>query len=92
MKNIFKNIGLLVLVLGGSYLTASFIGNVYQKLFKDYGSWIDVSSLIGLPLGYIFFLTLIFTAFGGAKKYWWISIGLIPAALFEVYFDLSHIE
>jgi hypothetical protein len=91
MKSIFKNLGLLLVSLVAAYLTASFTGNTYQKLFKDYGSWVDVSSLIGLPLAYIFSLTLLFTAFGGAKKYWWIGIGLIPAVLFEVYFDLQHI-
>ena len=91
MKNILKNLGLLLISLGVSYLAASFTGNTYQKLFKDYGSWIDVSSLIGLPLAYIFFLILLFTAFGGAKKYWWIGVGLIPAVLFEVYFDLQHL-
>ena len=91
MKFFFKKFGLLVVVLGASYITASFFGNTYQKLFRDYGSWIDVSSLIGLPLAYIFFLTFLFTAFGGKKKYWWIGVGLIPAVAFELYFDLQHI-
>ena len=45
----------------------------------------------GFMSAFIFFLTLLFTAFGGAKKYWWIGILLIPAALFEAYFDLPHI-
>ncbi len=45
----------------------------------------------GLTWSYIFFLTLLFTAFGGAKKYWWIGFALIPAVLFEVVFDLQHL-
>lgn len=59
--------------------------------------------LIGLPLAYISFLTFLFTAFGNnqsqmsnvrgqmSDKYWWIGIGLLPAAAFELYFDLPHI-
>ncbi len=91
MKNILKNLGLLLLSSGGAYLLSPTLGSWYEKIFKDHGGWVNLSSLIGLPLAYIFFFTLLFTAFGGAKKYWWIGIALIPAVLFEVYFDLQHL-
>lgn len=87
-----KNIFLLALALVLSYFLSPYIGRMYDSIFPSTpGGYIDFSSLIGLPLAYIFFLTLLFTAFGGTKKYWWIGIGLIPAVLFEVYFDLQHL-
>lgn len=91
MKNILKNLGLLIIVLAISYFLSKYTGDLYSKLFKQSGTWIDLRGLVGLPLVYIFFLILLFTAFGGAKKYWWIGVLLIPALAFELYFDLAHI-
>ena len=42
-------------------------------------------------MAYLFFLFLLFTAFGDSKKYWWSWIAAIPALAFLLYFDLSHI-
>ncbi len=47
--------------------------------------------ITGLFPAYIFFLPLLFTAFGGVKKYWWLGILLLPAVGIEIYFDFSHI-
>lgn len=93
MKQILKNILSLVAVVLLANLLANFLGDSYLKLFpkETAGSFVGGVTLIGLPLAYIFFLTLLFTAFGGVKKYWWIGILLIPAAAFELYFDLAHI-
>lgn len=95
---IIKKIIFLVIVLVLSLLLATQFGIVYIYLFpqKTGGGFFTIPDnagdyLIGVPLSYIFFLTLLFTAFGGAKRYWWIGILLIPAAAFEVYFDLPHI-
>lgn len=89
---IVKKLILLIIVLLASYFSSLYFGGMYLKLLKQSaGSFLDGTSLIGLPLAYIFFLTLLLTAFGGAKKYWWIGIGLIPAVLFEVAFDLRHL-
>ncbi|MBI5734175.1 MAG: hypothetical protein HY973_04530 [Candidatus Kerfeldbacteria bacterium] len=90
MNNI-KKIGLLIIALLISVIFSSPAGGLYYKFFGPSTSFIDFTSLVGLPLSYIFFLTLILTAFGGTKKYWWIGILLIPAAAFEVYFDWGHI-
>ncbi|OGH91986.1 MAG: hypothetical protein A2534_01095 [Candidatus Magasanikbacteria bacterium RIFOXYD2_FULL_39_9] len=89
-----------LLVLGwlvSSILFAVFFGRLYYYLGFSKGGGLFLSSnffddfINGLFPSYIFFLTLLFTAFGGTKKYWWIGIALIPAVLFEVAFDLQHI-
>ncbi len=47
--------------------------------------------ILGAVLSYIFFITFLFTALTTKHKYWWIGILLIPAFIFECFFDLSHI-
>ncbi|MBU2472973.1 hypothetical protein KKE74_02990 [Patescibacteria group bacterium] len=84
---IIKNILLVFLVLILSYFSSIYFGNLYKNISHDYGTWIDLSSLVGIHYGYVFFLLFIFTAFGGLKKYWWIGFLLIPTVIFEVYFD-----
>ncbi len=81
-----------------SVLIASFVGKFYFYLFsaeKGGGIFslpVDATNLLrGVTLSYFLLLTLLFTAFGGVKKYWWIGILLIPAVAFELYFDLAHI-
>ena len=80
----------LIVVLVIAYLLSSISGDFYQKLFGG-GTWTDLRGIIGLPLTYIFFLPLLFTAFGDKYKYWWIGILLIPALWFEISFDLPHL-
>ena len=92
----WRSIGLLILSLALSYFLAIFFGRFYSSFFPIVGGFFSVSQrvadfLIGLLLAHVFFLTLLFTAYGGMKKYWWIGIGLIPAVAFELYFDLAHI-
>ncbi|MDP3793114.1 MAG: hypothetical protein Q8Q89_05330 [bacterium] len=99
LKTLIKNIAILFAVLVLAYFVAVYFGNFYVYFFPQSpsgGSFFSAPKavenfLLGFPLSYIFFLFLLFTAFGGAKKYWWIGILLIPAIIFEVYFDLSHI-
>src|SRR3989344_2836621 len=93
MKDFIKKIIILFAMLVFSYFSAFFIGDWYDKLFPSPKSIFlgDFRFITGLPLSYTFFLSLLFTAFCGAKKYWWIGILLIPAVIFEVYFDLTHI-
>ena len=92
MKSLIKNIAILIVVLVLAYFLSSYFGVLYENLVGSLrGSFVDLRSVFGFPLSYIFFLTLFFTAFGGAKKYWWIGILLIPAVIFEVYFDLAHL-
>ena len=99
LKNLIKNICILIVVLVLAYFFANQVGNLYVYFFPQGASEGSLFStpksaenfLLGIPLSYIFFLTLLFTAFGGSKKYWWIGVLLIPAVIFQVYFDLSHI-
>jgi|SRR3989338_5635523 len=90
--NILKNI---ILVIAATLLSVFFAepaGEAYEKFFPTRGiSSVDFASLIGLPLLFIFLIVILLTLFGGEKKYWWIGILLIPAIVFEVYFDLEHI-
>lgn len=87
---IFKNFALLGIILIATYFFASFFGDKYQNIFGG-STWVDVRGVLGLPLAFIFFLTFLFTSFGSGKKYWWIGILLIPAFVFELYFDVKHI-
>ena len=86
-----KNLGLIIIAVAISYVSSEYFGQLYMKVTNDPGTFVDTRSLIGLPLSYIFFLTVLLTVFGGNKKYVWLGILLIPAAAFELYFDLDHI-
>ena len=89
--NLVKNLFLLLVSSYAGYLTSGIFGEFYSRIFDASGGFVDVTALIGLPLSYIFFLTLLLTAFGGNKKYWWLGILLIPATAFELYFDFDHL-
>src|SRR3989344_4165899 len=99
MKDFLRNLGLFVITCALAFLLALKFGYCYNYFFPQspgggffWGpSFAQIVGIIGLPLAYMFFLSLLFTAFGGLKKYWWIGILLIPAVIFEVYFDLTHI-
>ncbi|MDP3784697.1 MAG: hypothetical protein Q8R12_01310 [bacterium] len=100
LKNLIKNLAILFVVLVLAYFFANQVGSLYAYFFPQQGggggglfaiSDAFAVGLMGIPLSYIFFLALFFTAFGGSKKYWWMGILLIPAVVFEVYFDLEHI-
>lgn len=91
-----KNIFLVVLILIFSYFVTPFLRGVFSNLYGTpsglFSSYGEVALLsIGFVLVYIFLLFLIFTTFGDKYKYWWIGVLLIPALVFEVYFDIQHI-
>ena len=93
---ILKNIILIIIVLALAHFGATILGKLYIYFFPQIWGLFSLSKdageyFIGFPLTYIFFVPLLYTAFGGAKKYWWIGILLIPAILFELYVDFSHI-
>lgn len=87
---IFKNVLIFIVGFLIALFLSSMAGDYYRKLFGG-GTWVDLGTVVGFPLAYIFFLTLLFTAFGDRHKHWWIGILLIPALWFELYFDLSHL-
>ena len=90
---ILKNIGLLI----AASIIAAFLsvptGELYMDLFNPPPALVDLDfrSLIGLPLAHIFFLSLLFTAFGGKHKYWWLAVSLIPAAIVELYAERQYL-
>ena len=89
-----RHFSLLLITAVLTYLTAFYAGSFYCRIIPCEGGWIGgdaIDYIIGLPLSFVLFLTFLFTAFGGTKKYWWIGILLIPAFVFELYFDLTHI-
>src|SRR3989344_1669284 len=87
---IVKNIGILF-ILVFSYILAEITGDLYNQLFNQASSYMDLNFISGFSIVYTFSLILFFTSLGDEKKYWWIGILTIPVAAFEVYFDLEHI-
>lgn len=94
---ILKNIIYLVVPLLLARISYGFFGDIFFSVFPNErgGSWVDTMDLgnlvIGFPTSYLFFLFLLFTAFGDQHKKWWIGIASIPALAFLLYFDFSHI-
>jgi|SRR3989344_3179424 len=93
---ILKNIGLAILAGILGYVFGTLFGKIYFSFIQYYGSFLftkeSAGSLIGFPMGILFFLPLFFTIFGDRHKYWWIGIAAIPAAAFLIYFDLDHVH
>ena len=86
-----KKVVLLVLTVIVSGFSSLYAIRFYDIFFNPGSSFVQLDTITGFPLSYIFFLTLLFTAFGGEKKYWWMGVLLIPVAIFELYFDSAHI-
>lgn len=102
LRTFLRGGSLFLLAAALAQFTAPSFGWGYNHLFP-YDSGLSIFSvpqnavyyLSGLPLAYEFFVVFLFTSLNDVKKqryrYWWIVILLVPAALVEIYFDLSHI-
>ncbi len=94
---ISKNLAIFLASVLLALLSETFFINAYSYLFPWYqGSLITADPEVirffaGFILSFIFFPTLLFTAFGGKEKYLWIKITLIPAIFLEIVLDFSHI-
>lgn len=93
-----NKIVLLILIFVFSFFSAQIFGELYENLLglnPGFSSFFIPDNIRdffnGISRSFTFFLILLFTAFGGEKKYRWIMILLIPAVAFEVAFDLTHI-
>lgn len=90
---ILKNVLIFVFVLVLAYLLAYSFGKYFYGLNHQasFSSFIVPESIYysidGIFLSYIFFLTLLFTSFGGEgkEKWWWIGIGLVPVVAVELF-------
>ncbi|MEK7117900.1 MAG: hypothetical protein AAB861_03965 [Patescibacteria group bacterium] len=96
MKNLFKNIFLLIVVLVLSYFAAEYFGTWYDYFAPLYDNTLGVGkgilkSLTGLPFAYIFFTILLFKLFGFGNKNKWIIWLLVPAVLFFGSGDIKHL-
>ena len=92
---ILKNIGLFALSLLASFASADyFYIKIYGLFFGTTSGFFGTGGiggvLIGLVIAYILFTSLLFTAFGDKKKYWWVGVLLLPVAWFIIKFDLTH--
>ena len=86
---------LLSLVL--SYFAGYFPGRVYTFLHPGIGggSFLVPTNaaafILGWPLAFVFFISLLFTIFGGPKKKWWIGILSAPVAILWIFGDIVTI-
>src|SRR3989338_4760532 len=87
---IYKNILIICVAILASFLFAKSVGEIYADMFNDHGFGVAAAGLAGIPIVYILLITLLFSAFGEAKKYWWMVISLIPAAFVVFYLDWYH--
>lgn len=90
-QNPLKNIILWIFVLVCSYFTASYVGEWYDGISYQYGSWIagrDVTvPFAGGVLAYLFFNPLVFAVFGIKRNKNWIIWLTLPAFLLAVSSD-----
>jgi hypothetical protein len=93
MKPVYRNILLLILVIVTAHFTAHVFANLYDRLLLGDRSFSKgaLDYLFGVPLSYTFFLVFLFTALGSLKKYWWMGILLVPAAVAEWYLEKEHL-
>lgn len=95
---IIRNIVLLISVFVLSIVVGRWFGQMYYSslnITQGLSGFIVSESvnyyITGFILAFFLFIFLLFASFGDAKKYWWIGVLLIPAVIFELYFDLEHI-
>ena len=96
---ILKNVLGIIIVILVTHFSAIYIGMIYSYFFPKAiggGGLFLVSQefglyLAGLTVAYSFSLFLLFTACSGKEKYWWMGILVLPALVFEIYFDPYHI-
>jgi hypothetical protein len=97
MKNVIKNILLLVAVFIISHYTASYFGLIYNYFSPQHGSafWgpdkFGAITFVGSFLAYVFLVPFIFEIFGAGKKRIWMLCLLLPLALFWISADRYYI-
>lgn len=80
-----------------AYYVGIFFGMGYGLIFPKSlggGSLIPLDAtqwFRGIPLSLIFFVVFSLNFLGGRNKWWWVSVALVPAILFEVLIDPLHL-
>ena len=90
---IIKYLGVFLISSLLAYFLSPEFGKLYLALLplENAGSFVNGTSIIGLPLGYIFFTCLLVPKYE-AKKYWYVLLFLLsPAILIELYFEKKFI-
>lgn len=88
MKNVLKSLALFLAACVTAYFTSPYFGAIFTH-FQSSGGFFYSESLLGLPLAYIFFVTVLFVGLESANKKLFIFL-LIPAIIIES-FDILHI-
>ena len=82
-----KNLLLFVVILPVSYLLSPFFGFIFGWIANDNSLAAGYVGLAGIPLAYVFFITSSFIAFSWKGRYWWLTVGLLPAVIFAYTLD-----
>jgi len=94
--SVSRNIIILIFILLVAPLLGKYIGQLYISFFPiDVGAGFfgfDLDTPLSIYVAtYTSLVTLVFTAWGLGKKYWWMGVLLVPALAFVLYFDLARI-
>ena len=89
-------IALVILSYVLAYYLSWYFGSLYFSVFPSLlggGFFPDdaAKSFMGISLALVALISLSITTVGGAHKYWWIGVALVPAILFEVVIDPLHL-
>ncbi len=89
--SIILNILLIAFSSVLSWLLSYRFGMLYEYFVPGAsGSFVDGTSLVGMPFAYVFLICFTFNAFGLGKKQIWLFFALIPALLIYLL-DISHV-
>jgi len=95
VKSAIKNIILLTISLFLIYLFTEYSVKLYKFFYPSSGSGsigvLDFTQTVVLALEYIFFISLIFTAFGDKIKYWCIGLLSSPIIVLVLYIDWHYV-
>ncbi len=89
--NIARYLVLFVLVTLFAALFAHQSWYLYDSIFHEPGgSWLDLSDIAGLILGYVFLMPLLLKLLGERHSHWLIIILYIPILLFELNSNFTN--
>lgn len=87
-KTFIQNTTCVLMAALTSYYFSSVIGEFYCGTIENCSAGlasVDFSSIIGLLLGYFFFIPSILISFGSGGKKWWIILLILPILIWAIY-------